>query len=140
MVALRSWRLLSPVFAVMALLVLLLLSGKAFGAGGTNVDEPTKLLHSFLAVFVITFGLLTLIAGIFTAYFGAGKSRTIGVVLTLIGLVVLIVSLMQAWKDEPGLIINWKVVAVFEAFVTVLGALVGAAVAVILFLIAIMKS
>ena len=139
MVTMKSWRLLSPVFGIMALVILLLLSGRALGAG-EGVDETTKLIHSFLAVFVITFGLLTLIAGVFTAYFGAGKSRTIGVVLTVIGLLVLIVSLMQAWKNEPGLVINWEVVAVFEAFVTVLGALVGAAVAVILFLVAIMKS
>jgi uncharacterized membrane-anchored protein len=42
----------------------------------------------FLVVLLLVFGLFLILAGIFTAYFGSGKSRTIGVVLLVVGLVV----------------------------------------------------
>lgn len=130
-----------PVFGLMALFTLLFVSGRVLAEGDT-VDHGKYLLDNFLAVFIITFGLFTLIAGIFTAYFGAGKSRAIGGVLTLVGLVVLIAAVMMAMKDEVGPlgIIDWGPVAVFDAFITVLGALIGGLVAVVLFLVAIMKS
>ena len=43
---------------------------------------------AFLTVVILAFALVMLLAGIFTAYFGTGKSRTIGFVLLLVGLVV----------------------------------------------------
>jgi hypothetical protein len=42
----------------------------------------------FLTVLILVFALFMLLAGIFTAYFGSGKSRMIGVALLVIGLVV----------------------------------------------------
>ena len=42
----------------------------------------------FLTVLLLTFGLFMILAGAFTAYFGSGKSRMIGVVLLVVGLVV----------------------------------------------------
>ena len=100
------------------------------------------LFFNFAAIFIVTFGLITLIAGIFTAYFGAGKSRAIGGFLTVLGLVVFIFSILLAMGDDLGPLglIDWGPVAFFEAFVTILGAVVGAVLAVVLFLVAIMKS
>ncbi len=100
------------------------------------------LFFNFAAVFIITFGLITLVAGLFTAYFGAGKSRAIGGVLTVLGLVVFILSVWLAMENTTGPlgIINWGPVAIFEAFITILGAVIGALIAVVLFLVAIMKS
>jgi hypothetical protein len=42
----------------------------------------------FLTILLLVFGLFLILAGIFTAYFGSGKSRTIGVALLVVGLVV----------------------------------------------------
>ena len=44
-------------------------------------------LMAFLTVLILVFALFMLLAGIFTAYFGSGKSRMIGVALLVIGLV-----------------------------------------------------
>jgi hypothetical protein len=45
-------------------------------------------MWAFLTVLILVFALFMLLAGIFTAYFGSGKSRMIGVALLVIGLVV----------------------------------------------------
>jgi len=76
-------------------------------------------LNSFLFVMLLSFAIFSLIAGIFTAYFGAGKSRGID---TLFG------------------IIHWEAAKTLDTFLTVIGALIGAVIAVVLFLVAIMKS
>ncbi|MCI4373520.1 MAG: hypothetical protein L3K02_07765, partial [Thermoplasmata archaeon] len=56
-----------------------------FDLVGTAVDIG---LWQFLAILLLVFGLFLILAGIFTAYFGSGKSRTIGVALLVVGLVV----------------------------------------------------
>ena len=43
---------------------------------------------AFLTVVILAFALVMVLAGIFTAYFGTGKSRTIGFILLAVGLVV----------------------------------------------------
>ena len=43
---------------------------------------------NFVTVLLLTFALFLVITGAFTAYFGSGKSRTIGVALLVVGLVV----------------------------------------------------
>ena len=43
----------------------------------------------FGGVLVLSFGLTILFAGVFTSYFGAGKSRKIGLGLVLVGLLTL---------------------------------------------------
>jgi hypothetical protein len=45
-------------------------------------------IEDFLTVLLLTFALFMLLAGAFTAYFGSGKSRTIGIVLLVVGLIV----------------------------------------------------
>ena len=85
------------------------------------------------------------LSGIFTAYFGAGKSRAIGGVLLALGLIVILVwvyfGLLSSYPDDTILgIVHWDAARTMEAFVTVLGAIIGAVVAIVLFLVAIMKS
>ena len=46
---------------------------------------------AFMSMFLLGFGIAALGLGIFTTYFGAGKSRAIGVILGLIGIVVLMI-------------------------------------------------
>ncbi|MDD1767499.1 MAG: hypothetical protein LUQ27_02880 [Methanomassiliicoccales archaeon] len=95
-------------------------------------------LESFLTVLLLTFGLFMVLAGAFTAYFGSGKSRTIGVVLLIIGLVVGILWVYLAGFTST--ISVWVGDVVWTAFVNILAAVIGALIAVGAFLLAIMKS
>jgi len=94
--------------------------------------------ESFLTVLLLTFGVFMVLAGAFTAYFGSGKSRTIGVVLLIIGLVVGILWVYLAGFTDS---IEVSVVdVVWTAFINILAAVIGALIAVGAFLLAIMKS
>ena len=96
-------------------------------------------LMEFLTVLLLTFSLVMILAGAFTAYFGSGKSRMIGVVLLVIGLIVGVVWGYLGYADMVGVEVDISEV-VWVAFVNILAALIGALVAVGAFLLAIMKS
>jgi hypothetical protein len=95
----------------------------------------------FSGVLVLSFGLTVLFSGIFTSYFGAGKSRKIGLGLVIVGLLVLfawttitfgvnVFTSVDAWNaEEMGL-------GVAALVAGAVGTLVGLA----LFLIAIMRA
>jgi hypothetical protein len=40
---------------------------------------------------MLVFALASIVAGIFTAYFGSGKSRAVGAILIIIGLIVFVI-------------------------------------------------
>jgi hypothetical protein len=108
-----------------------------FDIVGTAVDIGG---WQFLTILLLVFALFLILAGIFTAYFGSGKSRTIGVVLLVVGLVVgiLIGYLYHAGdfpttKDQLGSLL-------WESFLVIVAAVIGALVAIGIFLVAIMKS
>lgn len=93
----------------------------------------------FISVLLLTFGLFLILAGAFTAYFGSGKSRAIGVGLLVFGIVMGVVVLIMYQLDIVPIELEfWTVVK--EALVYIGAALVGAAVAIGVFLVAIMKS
>lgn len=95
----------------------------------------------FLTDLLITFGLFSLAAGGFTAYFGSGKSRKIGAALIGLGAIVLLLVMVMFLQDigvDPSVKL-WPHI-VYPALVHIIGAAVGAAVALIVFLVAIMKS
>ena len=94
----------------------------------------------FLTILLLVFGLFLILAGVFTAYFGSGKSRTIGIALLVGGLVV---GLLTGYAYHQGLLgaaggqlgsLLW------ESFLVIVAAVIGALVAVGIFLVAIMKS
>ena len=98
-------------------------------------------LMSFLTILVFVFALVLLIAGVFSAGFGSGKSRKIGVVLLVAGLGIgFIWAYLVGYSDiEPFADVHaWDVV--YDAFVNIVAALIGALAAVGIFLVAIMKS
>jgi hypothetical protein len=106
-------------------------------------EESDNLINTFLFVLLLSFGIFSLLAGIFTAYFGAGKSRAIGGVLLVLGLIVLLIwiyfGVLSSYPDDSLIgIVHWEAARRLEAFVTVLGAVIGAIVAIVLFLVAIM--
>lgn len=100
-------------------------------------------LDIFLSIAIFSFGLLTLLAGMFTAYFGAGRSRKIGMGLTIFGLLALFLWFGLAFLSIPAvksLAPNWDSLGVLRALVAVVGSVVGGAIALGLFLVSIMKA
>lgn len=98
-------------------------------------------LLTFLTDLLITFGVFSLAAGGFTAYFGAGKSRKIGAALLALGVVILLLVMMMFLYDigvDPNVKL-WSDI-VYPALIHLIGAAVGAGVALVVFLVAIMKS
>lgn len=95
----------------------------------------------FLTDLLITFGVFSLLAGGFTAYFGSGKSRKIGVALIVLGVIVLALVAVMFLYDiavDPNVEL-WSNI-VYPALVHIIGAAIGAALALVVFLMAIMKS
>jgi len=96
---------------------------------------------NFLTILVFAFAIVMLVAGLFTAYFGSGKSRKVGIALLLVGLVVGVLWAYLVGFSDVSLFSNvaaWDVM--YGAIVNIVAALVGALVAVGIFLAAVMKS
>ncbi len=92
----------------------------------------------FLTVLLMVFALVMVLAGIFTAYFGSGKSRTIGVILLVIGLVV---GVLWTYLAGMSTMVDIQLgTVVWNAFLYILAALIGVLAAVGIFLLAIMKA
>lgn len=94
----------------------------------------------FASIALLSFGVFTLLMGLFAAYFGMGKSRTIGYVLMVLAGLAGLLWAALVWPVVPGVDPAWDSGAVITAVVAVVGASVGAAASLILFLLSIMKS
>jgi hypothetical protein len=95
----------------------------------------------FLSMLTLVFAVASIIAGIFTAYFGSGKSRVVGGILIIIGLIVGIIFLWFAgllgfMGNAPISFVG----VVIDSVLAVIGAVVGALIALGIFLLAIMKA
>ena len=104
-----------------------------------------NLVAQFLSMMVLVFGIASIIAGIFTAYFGSGKSRIVGGILIVIGLLVFVIFMWGAgWLEgmlgmpQEGMLYFKN--TILQGVIAILGAIVGAAVALGIFLMAIMKA
>jgi hypothetical protein len=100
-------------------------------------------IWNFLTIVLLVFALCTLIAGLFTAYFGAGKSRKIGGGLIVLGLLVGVLWIYLAGMSNtvPGGDANIKVAeVVYLSIYVIIATIIGIAIALGLFLGAIMKS
>jgi len=96
-------------------------------------------LWEFLTVLILVFALFMLLAGIFTAYFGSGKSRMIGVALLVIGVVIGVLWVVMGIDSVAAIDVNLSEV-VWNAFLYILAGVLGALAAIGVFLVAIMKS
>ena len=99
-------------------------------------------LMDFITVVILAFSIVLVMAGVFTAYFGNGKSRTLGILMFIGGIVVAVlwVFLCNGFGMEP-IIKDVNAWAVFvNAAVDLIGVLIGAIAAVAIFLVAILKS
>ena len=96
-------------------------------------------LMVFLTVMILVFALFMLLAGIFTAYFGSGKSRMIGVALLVIGLLVGIIWVVLGMESVGVIDVDLSAV-IWNAFLYIIAGVIGALIAIGAFLLAIMKS
>lgn len=92
--------------------------------------------QSFVEIFGLLFGLFLLLSGIFTAYFGSGKSRKIGIGLVVGGIVIGVLMALFYHEVRSGQLLT----LVWNTFVVLLASILGALAAIGLFLVAIMKS
>ncbi|MBI5000933.1 MAG: hypothetical protein HZB92_05330 [Euryarchaeota archaeon] len=101
----------------------------------------------FLTILMLVFALCLLIAGIFTAYFGSGKSRKIGIALSVFGILIAFIwSILTYWRFAQLFGISSTFVSVdiysvvLQSTLILVSAIIGALAAVGIFLLAIMKS
>ena len=102
------------------------------------------MLDYFLSMLMLVFAVASIVAGIFTAYFGSGKSRAVGAILIIIGLIVFVLflwgaGLLTSFIGAPPEILNF-VGVITNGIVAVIGAVIGALIALGIFLLAIMKT
>ncbi len=99
---------------------------------------PTENAGNFITILLLTFSIFMILAGAFTSYFGTGKSRAVGAVLLVVGIVVAVAWLFVANYNSyttPGL-----ADVIWGAFLSIIAAIIGAVIAVLVFLLAIMKT
>jgi MFS family permease len=91
------------------------------------------------SIFFLAFGICSVIAGIFAAYFGSGKSRGIGGALIIVGIIFLglLYYLMTGYEATKA---TWNLQLIYDAIVVIIGAGIGAIAALGIFLAVIMKS
>ncbi|MCK4758261.1 MAG: hypothetical protein KAS67_07405 [Thermoplasmata archaeon] len=103
-------------------------------------------LWVFVTIFMLTFALFLVLVGIFTTYFGSGKSRKIGAGLMIGGLVLGILWVLMTstlYFDETMIDMGTNVYleqVILDAIVTIIAAGIGAGAALGIFLLSIMKS
>ncbi len=98
------------------------------------------LISGFIIVLLLAFALLIFLAGLFTTYFGAGKSRKIGIALSVIGVLVGVLTYFGFYgplKPEcGGTFLNF----IIAPLIYIIAAIVGAGIALLAFIGAIMKA
>jgi hypothetical protein len=96
---------------------------------------------AFSGILVLSFGLTILLCGMFTSYFGAGKSRKIGMGLVIVGLLTLFAwTTITFGVNVFGPIEAWNAEQMGVAIAAVVAGAVGSLVALAMFLVAIMRA
>lgn len=100
------------------------------------------MLEYFLSMLMLVFAIASVIAGIFTAHFGSGKSKAVGAILILVGILVFILFLWGAGVLKIGVVPDLMdfTGVVINGIVAVAGALVGTLIALGIFLLTILKT
>jgi hypothetical protein len=98
-------------------------------------------IWSFLTIVIFVFALVMMVAGIFSAYFGAGKNRAYGGVIFAVGLIVGVIwaylvgfSEIEPFYSVPA----WD--AMYGAVIDLIAVLIGALIAIGIFLVVVLKS
>lgn len=95
----------------------------------------------FSGILVLSFGLTILFCGMFTSYFGAGKSRKIGMGLVIVGLLSLFAWVTITFGVDVFLTLDaWDATQMAVGIAGVAAGALGGLVALLLFLVAIMRA
>lgn len=97
-------------------------------------------IWDFITILILSFALFLLITGAFTAYFGSGKSRKIGAGLLVGGLLIGIIWGYLAWQHKNIIAVVDLGNLIVGSILVLVAAIIGALMAVGLFLLTIMKS
>ncbi|KAA0009164.1 MAG: hypothetical protein FE042_00030 [Thermoplasmata archaeon] len=97
-----------------------------------------ELMGLFLSMLMLIFAVGTFLAGVFTAYFGTGRSRAVGALLVLIGIIVGYLYIDFTWLHYIGAFFTSRMFSV--GIISIVGGLVGALISLGIFLAAIMKA
>lgn len=104
-------------------------------------------IATFLFVTMVSFGAFSFVLGAFTTRYAQGRSRITGAILltvgSSIGIVTLVFGILDVVKypdDTLFGIIHWQVQLIVMPALTILGAGIGAFLAMVLFLVIIMKA
>ena len=96
----------------------------------------------FLTVIILAFAIFMVITGLFTAWFGNGKSRIAGFAMLVAGVIVgaiwIVLSGSGSIMDPVFDVDVWNVF--LNALVDVIGVMIGALIAIGIFLLAVLKS
>jgi hypothetical protein len=98
-------------------------------------------IWSFLTIVIFVFAVVMMVAGIFSAYFGAGKNRAYGGIIFAVGVIVCAVwAYLVGFSDiEPfSEVLAWDVM--YDAIINLVAVLIGALVAIAIFLVVVLKS
>ena len=87
---------------------------------------------------MLIFAVGTFLAGVFTAYFGTGRSRAVGALLVLNGIIVRYLYVDFTWLHYIGAFFTSRMFSV--GIISIVGGLVGALISLGIFLAAIMKA
>jgi hypothetical protein len=94
----------------------------------------------FFSTLLLSFAIGLFLAGLFGAYFGQGRSRSVGFVLTLVAMLLAGLFAALTWPIIPGLAPIFNAQAVGQALTAVVAAMLGSIVAVAVFVLVMMKS
>ncbi len=98
-------------------------------------------LMTFVTLIVLAFAIVMVAAGAFAAILGSGKSRALGGVMAVVGLIVFVVwAWLVGWSDISPFCEVELYDTLYNAIVNLIGVLIGALVAVGIFLITVLKS
>lgn len=98
-------------------------------------------LGVFSSLTLASFALSVLGSGLFTAYFGAGKSRRIGFGLAIVGLLAALAFVVITFEIFPQVLTSpWGLQDILLGLAGVAGALVGGLVGLIVFLGSIVRA
>ncbi|MCD6170978.1 MAG: hypothetical protein J7J36_00955 [Thermoplasmata archaeon] len=93
----------------------------------------------FWSMLLLIFAIGTIVAGLFTIYFGSGKSRAVGSILFIIGIIVAAIfynyTTGDIWSASSW---GWKTVE--AGIISLIGGIIGGLIALGIFLAGIMKA
>lgn len=107
---------------------------------GKPMQRPVTLLSTVAANVFMSFAMMLLLAGIFGAYYGKGRSRSIGFSAMLSAILLLAIFAALTWPLVSGVKPVFVAAQVLESVAAVGAALVGGLLAGVIYVIIVMRS